>query len=689
VSACLLFLVQPLIAKIIFPWFGGTSAVWTAALVFFQVCLLCGYSYAHWLTTHVQPRRQWIIHGALLIVGCALMPILPSAAWQPPGASMGASMGAPMSASDPTTRILLLLTATVGLPTVLLSSTSPLLQVWYMRRTGGEVPYWLFALSNFGSLAALLSFPLLLEPAFSSNTLAIGWSVVFVAFAALCICVAWMSRGDTQQRDAVVPGPGGPAPGWLQMALWILFSACGSGLLVAASTQLSTNVAPIPLLWVVPLGLYLLTFILNFSNRRCYHRAAFFPWVAAALGGMAWLYTHSDTNQSIQYVIPLYLACLFIVCMACHGELVHRSPAAPFLTRFYLLIALGGALGGIFVGVIAPLLFDTYLELPLLLILIAEVMVVLQWRRRGSNRMLWPVRLAMVAAVLMLAGSVLFAEMRTHDENLLVSRNFYGVLRVRDYVDQHRARRSLIHGTIGHGYQFSGETARDVAGSYYSATSGVGRALQARETQGTVRLGVIGLGAGVLTSYARQGDYLRVYEINPDVVSIANEYFSFLSRARERGADVAVLIGDARLTLERQERQNFDVLVVDAFSSDAIPIHLLTNEAIELYFSHLKPDGVLAVHVSNRYLDLTPVCLRAAEHVNRSALLLRSPADQISDASDWVLITSNHELLSHPRFDGMHLQPVHADAAFKGWTDQYSSVWPILSLGRKAVGKSP
>ena len=674
-SACLLFLVQPLIAKIIFPWFGGTSAVWTAALVFFQVCLLCGYGYAHWLATHVRPRRQWLIHGALLVAACALMPILPSDAWRP-------------DAGDPTTQILLLLTATVGLPAVLLGSTSPLLQVWYMRRRSSEVPYWLFALSNAGSLAALLSFPFLLEPAFSSHTLVIAWSVAFVAFAAVCIRVAWISRDEVPTSEAPVPEVRGamPTPTPMQMLLWITFSACGSALLVAASTQLSTNVAPIPLLWVVPLALYLLSFILNFGSRRFYHRTVYFPLVALSLGCMAWLYTNSDTHQGIQYVIPLYLACLFIVCMACHGELAYRSPSAPYLTRFYLLVALGGALGGIFVGVIAPAIFDTYLELPLLLIFIAELMVGLQWWRHGSHRMLWPVRIAMVAWVVMLAGLLVAAEKRTRDENLRVSRNFYGVLRVRDYVEQQFTRRSLIHGTISHGYQYLTDAHRDTAGSYFAANSGVGRALEARQARGPIRFGVIGLGAGVLTRYARYGDYLRVYEINPDVVDIANEYFSFLSRARERGADVDVLIGDGRLTLERQPPQAFDVLVIDAFSSDAIPMHLLTNEAVALYFRHLKPDGVLAIHISNRYLDLTPVCLRAAEHVKRMAMVVRSPGDEMSNASDWVLVTSNQALLQHPLFTGAYMLPAHASASFAGWTDQYSSVWPVLSLGRLSIG---
>jgi len=312
------------------------------------------------------------------------------------------------------------------------------------------------------------------------------------------------------------------------------------------------------------------------------------------------------------------------------------------------------------------------------------LMVALQWRRKGSRRTLWLVRVAMIAGLLVLVGSVVLAERRTHEENLLVSRSFYGLLRVRDYVEQ-QPRRSLIHGTIGHGYQFSEPAYRDVPGSYYSANSGVGRALHARQADDPFRFGVIGLGIGVLTSYARPGDSLRLYEINPDVVSIASEYFTFLSRARARGAHVEVLLGDARLTLERQDPQNLDMLVVDAFSSDAIPSHLLTNEAVELYFRHLKPSGVLAIHVSNRYLDLAPVCLRAAEHVHRSAILLRSPRDETSEASDWVLITSDHELWNRPVFKGAHLQTIQAGASFKGWTDQYSSVWPILNLDRKAL----
>lgn len=672
VSACLLFLVQPLIAKLVFPWFGGTSAVWSVALVFFQVCLLCGYAYAHWLATRVPARLQWMVHGALLAVACALMPILPSAAWQP------------AEGDEPTTQILLLLSATVGLPSLLLSSTSPLLQVWYMRQRGSAIPYWLFALSNFGSLAALLSFPLLLEPAFDSHTLALGWSGVFIACAVAITYLAWRSRADSPQ-PAVAGNDGLAAtPGVMQMFMWVLFSACGCALLVAATAQMSTNLAPIPLLWVLPLALYLLTFILNFLSRRFYRRALYFPLVAAALGCMAWLYTHADSHQDIRYVIPVYLASLFVVCMACHGEIVQRSPPARFLTRFYLLIALGGALGGIFVGVIAPAAFDTYLELPLLLVLIAELMVVQQWRRSGPVQLVWAVRVVMVAGVVILAVSLMNTELATRKDNLSVSRNFYGALRVRDYASESLARRSLIHGTIGHGYQYAQPPHRDMAASYYSLTSGVGRTIEARRADGPLHLGVIGLGAGVLASYAQAGDRLQLYEINPEVVDIADRYFSFLSRARERGAKVDILVGDARLVLERQPRQQLDVLAVDAFSSDAIPMHLLTNEAIELYFSHVKQDGVLAIHISNRFLDLAPVCARAAENVNRFAWLVRDPGNARSESSDWVLITSNRALLERPPFHGAHLEPALAQASFDGWTDRSSSLWPVLSLGRKA-----
>lgn len=675
VGACLLFLVQPLIAKIILPWFGGTSSVWSAALVFFQACVLGGYSYAHWLTTRISPRRQSLIHIALLIVSCAMMPILPSDALRPEGTD------------DPTLQILLLLTVTVGLPSLMLSSTSPLLQVWYMRRAGSEPPYWMFALSNAGSLLALLSFPLALEPAFTSHALALGWSALFVVFAALGVGVAWLNLkqpmthstpvvdGKTSQRSAA------HAPTKAHMVLWLLLSACASGLLVSVSANLSANVAPIPLLWVVPLALYLLTFILAFSHHRIYHPTWFFPLVALSIGCLAYLYTQRLANWPIQFSIPLYLGSLFIICMACHGELVLRRPAGPYLTRFYLLISLGGVLGGAFVGLIAPNVFATYVELPVLLVVIAELYVLLQWYRRGSRRTLWLVRTAMVVGVLALLLHLMISEIDTRRASSFVQRNFYGVLSVQDDPSSELlARRYLIHGTISHGYQYVHGDLQKVPSSYFSKHSGVGLALTALQSQGPVRMGVVGLGVGVLSAYVRKDDYVRLYEINPDVVSIADEYFTFLPTARKTSDQVEVLLGDARLTLERQEPQRFDLLAIDAFSSDAIPTHLLTNEAFELYFKHLQPHGVLAVHISNRYIDLVPVCARAAEHVNRSARVIRSASDGTYDTSIWVLVTANQELMARPEFQGTNTYAAQAAASFPGWTDQYSSVWPLLNI---------
>jgi len=667
-SACLLFLIQPLIARMILPWFGGTSAVWITALVFFQVCLLCGYSYAHWLSEKVAPRRQWLIHIVLLIAACALLPVIPSPAWRP-------------EAGDaPLLRILLLLGATVGLPCVVLSATSPLLQVWYMRLTGSRVPLWLFAWSNAGSLVALLGFPLLLEPVFETRTLAYIWSAAFVLFAAMCAIVAWHSRGASASvqlhESAKVP-----APALADMGLWILYPAAASALLTASTVQLTTNVAPIPLLWVVPLALYLLTFILNFGSRRMYERRLWFPFVVLALGCLAWLYANSETHQDIRYVIPLYLTCLFIVCMMCHGELVARAPAGAYLTRFYLLIALGGALGGIFAGIVAPLTFDSYLELPLLLIVLGELALVAQWHRRGAGAMLWPIRIVMLCGVIALAGFLLRAEDRNRQYNLLMTRNFYGTLAVRDHTENAQPRRSLVHGTIRHGYQFLDPARRDVAASYYGEDSGVGRVLRKRQTQEPMRVGVIGLGVGILTSYARRGDEYIVYEINQAVVDIAQHQFTFLTDARERGAKLDLVMGDARLSLERQRPQHFDVLILDAFSSDAIPMHLLTREAFAQYQRHLSADGVLAVHISNRYLDLEPVCARAAQQLDRPARLLHTSMGATIDASDWVIIAPGEAYWNEPVFAGASVEELHVPALFAGWTDQYSSLWPLLKLG--------
>jgi hypothetical protein len=680
-SAFLLFQVQPLIAKIILPWFGGSAAVWAAALLFFQLSLLAGYAYAHALIKLAKPRTQLLIHGTLLLVSCALLPILPSVSWKP------------TAIGDPTLRILELLAATIGLPYFLLSSTSPLLQAWYVRRTGSSVPYRLFALSNFGSMLALLSFPFLVEPNIASRQQAYFWSAGFVAFAALCLITAWVSREEPSREElsvqpvaappeAPIPETSGGRPTALQLLLWVSLAACASTLLVSITNHMSQNIAPIPLLWVVPLAIYLLTFILAFESDRIYQRWIFLPWVAPALGWMAYALYAGEGNFHIKYSIPIFCVGLFICCMLCHGELALHKPAPQYLTLFYLMVSVGGAIGGIFVAIIAPRVFNSYLELPIGLVAAGVLAVIVLFNLEIPRLGPWPVRFALAIGVGLLAGYLVRKEVADRQGYHLFARNFYGELRIRDDdVGQEYALRNLLHGTINHGSQRLNEEHRYDVNSYYAPSSGIGRTMQAKQALGPVRYGVVGMGAGVMTGYCRAGDYVRVYEINPLVKSLSERgEFTFFSHC---AGDKEVLMGDARLTMEKQPPPNYDVLVVDAFSSDAIPVHLLTKEVMQLYFTLLKPDGVLAVHISNRYLDLAPVCARGAEYVHKKATVVADDASDntFANSTTWVLITSpDNNVFQNPSFEGANMYPATAAATFRGWTDDYSSILPILSL---------
>jgi len=679
-SAFLLFQVQPLIAKIILPWFGGSAAVWAAALLFFQISLLAGYAYAHALTKFAKAKTQMLIHGGLLLVSCALLPILPNVSWKP------------TAVGDPTLRILELLAATIGLPYFLLSSTSPLLQAWYVRRTGSSVPYRLFALSNFGSMLALLSFPFVVEPNIASPLQAYIWSAAYVAFAALCLLAAWVSRNrsdDYKMPDlATAPGaenssvPLAPRPTLGQLALWISLAACASTMLVSITNHMSLNIAPVPLLWVLPLAIYLLTFILAFESDKIYQRWIFLPWVAPALGWMAYALYAGEGNFHIWYSIPIFCGGLFICCMLCHGELALNKPAPQHLTLFYLMVSLGGAIGGVFVAIIAPRVFNSYLELPIGLVACGVLAVIVLFNveipKLGAN----PVRIALAIGVGLLAGYLMRKENADRQGYHLFARNFYGELRIRDDdVGQEYALRNLLHGTINHGSQRLNPDHRYEVNSYYAPSSGIGRTMGAKQALGPVRYGVIGMGAGVMTGYCRAGDYVRVYEINPLVKSLSERgEFTFFGHC---AGDKEVLMGDARLTMEKQEPPNYDVLVVDAFSSDAIPVHLLTREVMQVYFKLLKPDGVLAVHISNRYLDLAPICLRGAEFVGKKATVVADDASDntFANSTTWVLITSpDNNVFQSSSFEGANMYPATAPSACRGWTDNYSSIWSIIEL---------
>lgn len=676
-SAFLLFQVQPLIAKIILPWFGGSAAVWSAAMMFFQLSLLAGYGYAHFLGK-AKAKTQMYVHGGLLLISCFLLPILPSPSWKPD------------QVGDPTLRIVMLLAATIGLPYFILSSTTPLLQVWYVRRTGNQVPYRLFALSNFGSMLALLSFPFLVEPNLASPMQAYTWSGLYVAFALLCGYAAWASQESVASVVAAAPVATEPvvaekpAPSFGEMSLWVALAACASALLVSVTNHLSANVAPIPLLWVVPLALYLLSFILSFESDKIYQRWLFVPWVAPALGWMAYSIYAAEGNYHIKYSIPIFAIGLFLCCMLCHGELALRKPAARYLTSFYLMISVGGALGGIFVALIAPNVFKTFLELPIALTLCGVLAVVSLWdvemglpfvsKETGT----WLVRFSLAIGVGLLGGYLARMEAQDQKGYHLMVRNFYGALRVRDDdTGTEYATRNLLHGTINHGSERLAEADKYKVGSYYGPNSGIGRTMAEKQAQGPIRYGVVGLGAGVMSGYSRKGDYVRIYEINPIVPVIAKSEFSYFPHSE---ADKDILMGDARLVMEKQESPQYDVLVIDAFSSDAIPVHLLTKESFELYGKLLKPNGVLAVHISNRYLDLAPVCQKGADALKRHAMVVYDEGDQYSNSTTWVLIAADENFFQGTAFMGANIYPPMVPPGFRAWTDDYSNIVSILSL---------
>jgi hypothetical protein len=676
-SAFLLFAVQPMIGKIILPWFGGSAAVWSTCLLFFQAALLGGYLYAHWSTRQLNPRRQAILHIVLMAASLAVLPILPSPSWRP------------THAGDPSGRILLLLTVTIGLPYILLSTTSPLLQAWYVAGKPSAIPYRLFALSNFGSLLALISYPALVEPRLTNRLQAFGWSGVYVIFVLLCAAVGWSAlRLSGQKRMAPDPSPNPdayatPSPRWSTQVLWAALAACATSLLLSITNHLSQNVAPIPFLWVLPLGMYLLSFILCFERERIYHRAVFLPLLAAALGGAGYTIYSNQGNANISWAIPTWVAALFICCMVCHGELVRLKPDPRHLTSFYLMISVGGALGGLFVAILAPHVFHTYAELLLSLVACGALVVVVLWVSPGK----WPNWTSLqLARTLALASTVALAvylgyQKRLDDQEYRLSvRNFYGVLRVKDVKPPEETySRRLVHGTILHGVQLLDARRRDTPTSYYGENSGIGRALNYFHKGGLIRVGVIGLGAGVTVSYCRPGDFFNVYEINPLALGIATSWFTFL---KDCSGDHQVLLGDARLTLESQPSQQYDVLSIDAFTSDAIPVHLLTREAFALYFRHLKPSGILAVHVSNRYLDLVPVVARNASDLGKKAIDVdwEDEEEDYLSTNDWVLVCGDPSVFKDGLFKSSSIKPAQVRRDLRPWTDDYSNLFQIVKL---------
>lgn len=675
VGAFLLFQVQLIVSKRILPWFGGSALVWSTAMVFFQVLLLFGYSYADLLTRTLQPARQRIVHLALLGAAGLFLPILPAESWKPaPGA-------------EPFSSIVVLLAATVGFPFFLLAASSPLLSAWYSQTHPGPSPYRLYSLSNAGSLLGLVSFPFVLEPSCSLPTQGLIWSIGFLAYFLLSASAAWPSFKNlrTVFEPLRAPQPERSSNGVGQTSCFfepLFLAAGGTALLLTITAHITQNIAPIPLLWAAPLALYLTSFILTFAHEHhFYRRAVFLPSALVAIPALAVSTGHGVAPRQ---TLALFLGGLFLICMALHGELARLQPPARHLTRYYLAISLGGALGGTAVTAVAPRVFKGPVELPLSLIVIGGTLLVYgvrAWftsphRPRIHPAWIWGLGFAPLVTLAIFLGADELAKAHAAKRML---RNFYGSLTIIDEGDPKDPDRfrNLLHGIISHGTQFLAPERRLEPTGYYFPDSGVGRVFSSWPTTPPRNIGVIGLGAGALAAYGRPGDQFTFFEINPQVIAVAQEDFSYLSESK---ATCKILLGDGRLLLEQWNGQPFDILVLDAFSGDSVPVHLLTKEAFDLYFRRLKPNGILAVHMTNKHLDFTPILATAAGERGLPALVQKSAGQTRGQYNlSWGLIPADPRGFERAGWDSSGVFfPGTKPAHFRPWTDDFTNLLGLL-----------
>ena len=642
-SSFLLFQVQPILAKQVLPWFGGSAAVWTTSLLFFQTVLFLGYGYAHVLGK-LAPERQRVVHGCLLAASLLWLPVVPSASWKPVGNE------------DPIPRILGLLTTTVGLPYFALSATSPLMQLWLTQRRSG-LPWRFYAISNVASLIALLAYPLAVEPFLSTRVQAVAWSVAYAGFLALA---GWAATRRARVAAEVLNATDHPTAGSRMM--WLVLAALPCLLSLSVTNHLCQNVAAIPFLWILPLAMYLLSLIICFEGGGWYSRRIFLPLHALAVGSAAWWLLDQSPAANLAKPIAFFAAALWVWCMYLHGELARRKPEPRHLTSFYLMMSLGGALGAATVALGAPYLLRGTYELPFALVLCGLATLMLEYRKAWWSDIAWT---AVAIAALV---SALAVRSSTEANALAASRNFYGGLRVVETPD----RRILVHGAVSHGLQLRLDPAGRQATAYYAPGSGIEAAITRMRRPGQ-RIGVVGLGVGTLAAYGQPGDFYRFYELNPEVARFARRYFTFLSAP---GVDVSIELGDGRLLLEREKPQGFDILAIDAFSGDSIPVHLLSREAFGVYFRHLRPGGVLALHVSNTALALAPVAERIAASWQRDTRHIHASDDRrfVRSESDWVLVAPESgftvDLPGRPR----------GESALRAslWTDDFTNLLEAL-----------
>jgi hypothetical protein len=679
VGAALLFLVQPMVGKMILPKFGGAPTVWNTCMVFFQAALLAGYGYAHATTAWLGVRRQAAVHAALLLLPLLTLPIAVAPEWAPRGDA------------SPVVSLLGLLLVSAGLPFLVVSTGAPLLQRWFAAtgHGGSRDPYFLYAASNAGSLLALLAYPALVEPHVSLRQQTWLWAGGYVGLVILTLACALLVRRRptppaTEGHADSAPGRSGEGVvvGAWERARWVAYAFVPSSMMLAVTTHLSADIAAVPLLWVLPLAVYLLTFILAFAGLQ----SGLHPLLTLAPVLLYQAFAAAGPVTAVWRMVAGHLLTFFVVALVCHGELARRRPPVARLTEFYLWVSLGGVLGGLFNALVAPALFSTVVEYPLSLVLAALLLPPLV-PERGRPRVAWLNRalpLVLAAAV----GAVLLtraAPRETPGTVLHQERTFFSVLRV---VRGTRGQtHTLIHGNVRHGVQLRSDDPRQrrLPLLYYFPTGPIGQVFTAmRGSETTRRVGVVGLGVGALASYGERGQEHTFFEIDPTVERLARDprYFTYLPDAEARGVRVRVVIGDARLSLRHEPDGHFGLLVVDAFSGDAIPTHLLTGEAIRLYRDKLADDGLLAFHVTNDYLDLLPVLGAASRSAGLAGLF------QIDDASEeegrrgkapsrWVVLAGRpvalNRLTGNPRW-----QPLPSLPDARAWTDDFSNILGAL-----------
>lgn len=707
-SAALLFVVEPMFAKMVLPLLGGSPAVWTTCMLFFQGALLLGYLYAHFGPRWLGLRRHTVLHIALLAVCFLVLPI-----------SVAGTAGA-FRLEHPNVWLLWVLTLSLGAPFTLLSSTGPLLQVWFSKTSHPEAhsPYFLYAASNAGSLLALLSYPFLLEPMIPLRGQARLWSLGYLVLLVLVVVSA------AYQRIAVASGLSvaeSVAPtvriGMRTMLRWTVLAFVPSSFFMALTTYMTTDVAAVPLLWIIPLVLYLLSFTMVFGRRRVIPHSMLVRWQPVGLIALA-VIDFWGPSASGPWLLPLHLIVFFVTALVCHGELAATKPPPSRLTDFYLCLAVGGVLGGVFNALLAPALFDSVLEYPLTILiacavrprsseqstsqrlgwdlaLITAACAVLVWTRLADRPATAaalissavvamvclrlsrdPRRFTLAIGLVVIAGIVTG---RARSGILLKERNFFGVREVRE--DAQKRIRVLMHGTTSHGAQSTDPGRQREPFSYYHRPGPIGDVFRALPPVAGRRVAVIGLGAGVLAAYAGAGEEWTFYEIDPDIARVARDtnYFTYL---RNTPATVQVMLGDGRLSIAKAPSHHYDLIVLDAFSSDAIPTHLLTLEALSLYRSKLSETGVLALHLSNRYLDLEPVVGRLIQAAGVAGLLRantgRTPElESTGDPSIWAAIASDSSALGALQHD-TRWRPVRIREGVALWTDDFSNIFSVF-----------